>query len=110
MNSVGPTCIASSNENPRSLVWGDFITPGHWEIDIVGEIDQVFDSLLDRVELQTFNGEIWTRVAETIESMFKYNCSPILLLCCVRETKVRDSSISKAWVITNLFGRLWSYS
>lgn len=81
MSRVSHTCVTSSYENPRSFVWRDFITSGHREIDIVSEIGQVIDSLLDCMKPQAFHSEIRTWIAETVESVFEYNCSSILLLC-----------------------------
>ena len=74
------TSITSSNQNPRCFAWRNRVATWHWEIDILGKVFEVIDSLLNCVKAKALNAQIWQGVAKTIESMLKNNGGAILLL------------------------------
>ena len=41
------TWVATSDENPRGLIRSDLVAPRHRQLDILGKVFQVINSLLD---------------------------------------------------------------
>jgi len=74
------TGITSSNQNPRCIVWRNRVATWHGEVDILGKVFEVIDSLLNCVKAKALNAQIWQGVAKTIESMLKNDSGAILLL------------------------------
>lgn len=74
------TRVRATNQNPWSALRAHLITIRHWQVHILGEIDQIIDCLLNSVQPEALNGQVWVWIAEAVEPVLDDDSRTILLL------------------------------
>ena len=74
------TRVASTNENPWSLVRPDLVPAWEREFHIPCKVVEIFNSLVDVVHLKALDGQVRVGIGETVESVFEDNGDTTFLL------------------------------
>ena len=74
------TRVTSTDKDPGGLSRTDGVAARHSELDILGEVFEIVNSLLDSVELQVWCAQVRYRIGFPVEAVLKDDGRAVLLL------------------------------